>query len=37
MLGRRRRNEPLGAELTAKWPEPIRPANGMKRLAARRV
>jgi lysophospholipase L1-like esterase len=37
MLGRRRRNEPLGAELTAKWPEPIRPANGMKQLAARRV
>jgi lysophospholipase L1-like esterase len=36
MLDRRRRNEPLGAELTAKWPEPIRPADGMKRLAALR-
>jgi lysophospholipase L1-like esterase len=35
MLGRRRRNEPIGSDLTAKWPEPIRPADGMKRLAAR--
>jgi lysophospholipase L1-like esterase len=37
MLGRRRRHEPLGADLTAKWPDPIRPADGMKRLAARQV
>lgn len=37
MLGRRRRNQPLGAELTAKWPDPIRPADGMKRLAARQA
>ena len=36
MLGRRRRNEPLGAELSAKWPDPIRPADGMKRLARQR-
>ena len=36
MLGRRRRGTPLGADLTAKWPDPIRPAEGMKRLAARR-
>jgi lysophospholipase L1-like esterase len=35
MLGRRRRNEPIGADLTARWPDPIRPADGMKRLAAR--
>jgi lysophospholipase L1-like esterase len=37
MLGRRRRNEPIGGDLTAKWPEPIRPAEGMKRLAAGRA
>jgi lysophospholipase L1-like esterase len=36
MLGRRRRGEPIGAELTAKWPEPIRPADGMRRLARQR-
>jgi len=35
MLGRRRRNEPLGADLAARWPDPIRPADGMKRLARR--
>jgi lysophospholipase L1-like esterase len=34
MIGRRIRNTPIGAELTAKWPDPIRPADGMKRLAA---
>jgi lysophospholipase L1-like esterase len=35
MLGRRMRRQPIGAELTAKWPDPIRPADGMKKLAAR--
>jgi lysophospholipase L1-like esterase len=35
MLGRRMRRTPLGAELSAKWPEPVRPAEGMKRLARR--
>jgi lysophospholipase L1-like esterase len=32
-LGRRWRRRPEGYGLTAKWPEPIRPASGMKRLA----
>jgi len=32
-LGRRWRNLPEGHALTAKWPEPIRPASGMKRIA----
>jgi hypothetical protein len=36
MLGRRMRGAPVGAETTAKWPEPIRPAMGMKRMARRR-
>lgn len=34
MLGRRRRGEPAGHDLSAKWPVPIRPADGMRRLAA---
>lgn len=34
MLGRRRYNTPLGAGLSAKWPVPTRPANGLKRPAA---
>ncbi|MBO9522916.1 MAG: SGNH/GDSL hydrolase family protein [Nocardioidaceae bacterium] len=33
MLGRRWRRQPIGGHLTARWPEPIRPAEGMKRLA----
>lgn len=37
MLGRRMRGAPLGAETTAKWPDPIRPAKGMKRIARRRA
>jgi lysophospholipase L1-like esterase len=37
MLGRRMRGCPIGRDTTAKWPEPIRPAKGMKRLARRRV
>ncbi len=36
MLGRRWRHAPLGAGLEAKWPEPIRPADGMKRQARAR-
>lgn len=36
MLGRRMRNAPIGAGLTPKWPELIRPADGMKKLAALR-
>jgi len=35
-LGRRWRQQPEGYGLTAKWPEPIRPAQGMKRLARSR-
>jgi hypothetical protein len=35
-LGRRWRWMPEGHGLTAKWPEPIRPAAGMKRLARSR-
>ena len=35
MLGRRLRRTPLGHQLSAKWPEPIRPAKGMKRMARR--
>ena len=37
MIGRRRRNEPLGADLTPKWPDLIRPAEGMKKLARLRA
>lgn len=37
MLGRRMRGAPLGSEISAKWPDPIRPANGMKRMARRRA
>ena len=33
---RRFRGTPAGAELTAKWPEPIRPAGGMKKQARAR-
>ncbi|HSV38676.1 MAG TPA: SGNH/GDSL hydrolase family protein [Nocardioidaceae bacterium] len=33
MLGRRMRRSRTGEELTFKWPEPIRPARGMKRQA----
>jgi lysophospholipase L1-like esterase len=35
MLGRRMRGTPLGSEMGAKWPEPFRPAKGMKRTARR--
>jgi lysophospholipase L1-like esterase len=35
MLGRRLRSAPNGGGVTAKWPEPIRPARGMKRTARR--
>lgn len=35
MLGRRLRRTPTDAETRAKWPEPIRPAEGMKRMARR--
>jgi lysophospholipase L1-like esterase len=35
MLGRRMRGPALGADMTAKWPEPIRPVDGMKRMARR--
>ncbi len=34
-LGRRWRNAPEGYGLRPKWPEPIRPADGMKRAATR--
>ena len=33
MLGRRMRRSPIGEELSFKWPEPIRPADGMKKQA----
>lgn len=33
MLARRLRNARLGESLTAKWPSPIRPADGMKKRA----
>ncbi|MGO4256151.1 SGNH/GDSL hydrolase family protein [Marmoricola sp. RAF53] len=36
MLLRRWRRTPLGRDLTPRWPEPIRPADGMKRLARER-
>lgn len=36
MLGRRWRNTPLGGGLTPKWPEPIRPADGMRKQARER-
>jgi lysophospholipase L1-like esterase len=32
-LARRLRRPPPGAEVSAKWPDPIRPAEGMKRIA----
>ena len=35
-LGRRWRQQPEGYGLTAKWPEPIRPAAGMKKQARSR-
>lgn len=31
MLGRRWRRTPIGGGLTPKWPDPIRPADGMKK------
>jgi len=34
-LGRRMRRSPVGQELTFKWPDLIRPAEGMKRQAGR--
>lgn len=37
MFGRRLRGVTLGDSLEAKWPEPIRPADGMKKMARRRV
>lgn len=37
MLVRRVRRVPRGGGVGARWPEPIRPAAGMKRLARRRV
>jgi lysophospholipase L1-like esterase len=37
MLRRRMRRSRLGQEFSAKWPDPIRPAEGMKRLARRRA
>ena len=37
MLGRRMRGTPIGQELTAKWPDPIRPADGMKKMARARA
>jgi lysophospholipase L1-like esterase len=37
MLGRRLRRTPRGDGVGAKWPEPIRPADGMKRIARRRL
>ena len=33
MLGRRFQRRPMGEELGFKWPDPIRPAEGMKRQA----
>lgn len=35
MLGRRMRGPAMGAAMSAKWPEPIRPAEGLKRQARR--
>ncbi|HWL96811.1 MAG TPA: SGNH/GDSL hydrolase family protein [Nocardioidaceae bacterium] len=37
MLGRRMRGTPAGHEITAKWADPIRPAQGMKRIARLRA
>jgi lysophospholipase L1-like esterase len=37
MLGRRMRGALPPGDITPKWPEPIRPANGMKRLARHRA
>ncbi len=36
MFGRRMRNITLGDHLEPRWPQPIRPADGLKRLAAQR-
>jgi len=36
-LGRRWRKRPEGYGLTARWPEPIRPADGLKKLARSRL
>ena len=37
MFGRRLRNITLGDHLEPRWPTPIRPADGLKRLAAERL
>lgn len=37
MLGRRMRRTSRGDGVSAKWPEPIRPVDGMKRIARRRL
>lgn len=37
MFGRRLRGVTLGDALSVKWPEPIRPADGMKKQARRRM
>lgn len=37
MLGRRIQGARTGGEITAKWPDPIRPAEGMKRTARSRA
>jgi lysophospholipase L1-like esterase len=37
MFGRRLRNITLGDDLQPRWPEPVRPADGLKRLARARL
>lgn len=37
MLARRWHRAPIGGHLTPKWPDPIRPADGMKKQAGRRA
>ncbi|MGY5319474.1 SGNH/GDSL hydrolase family protein [Neomicrococcus lactis] len=37
MFGRRRRGVTLGDSLSPRWPQPIRPADGMKRLYRKRL
>jgi lysophospholipase L1-like esterase len=37
MFGRRLRNVTLGDHLLPRWPEPVRPADGLKRLARARA